>query len=55
MIFTVLNYRYDTKILEVQYLEDNKTKYAFVVYSEGKYEEAKKELTEFITKKEPSD
>lgn len=55
MIFTVLNYKHDRKLLEVQYLEGGKIKYAYSAYPEGKYEEAKKELTEFITKKEPSD
>lgn len=55
MIFTILNYKDDRNMLEVQYLEDGKIKYAYNVYPKGKYEEAKKELTEFITKKEPSD
>lgn len=38
-------------MLEAQYLKDGKRKYAYTAYPEGKYEEAKKQLTEFITKK----
>lgn len=53
MIFTILDYRGDRKMLEVQYLKDGKMEYAYTAYPEGKYEEAKKQLTEFITKKEP--
>lgn len=50
MIFTVLDYKGDKKMLEVQYLENGKIKYAYTAYSKGYYEAAKKELTEFITK-----
>lgn len=53
VIFTVLDYKNDKKLLEVQYLKDNKIKYAYSVYKEGEYEITKNKLIEFI-KKEPS-
>lgn len=51
MIFTVLDYKGDRKMLEVQYLEDGKIKYAYTAYPKGCYEATKKELTEFIKKR----
>lgn len=50
MIFITSDYD-NRKMLEVRFLEEGRAMCAYLLYNEGEYEEAKKELTEFITKR----
>lgn len=42
------------KMLEVRFNKCGKLTCAYLLYNEGEYEADKKELTKFITKKDPS-